>query len=482
MRCRRVHPLRLALLACTVLCASAGAQAARSRDSVRVLRFQPDSAASPVAPVVITFDRPVAPKLDESIAPDSLLSITPARPHRTYWRDPSTLVAEFGSPSTPGMVYDVRVAPALRGADGAPLARTPPWRVRVQMPRMLALLPVGEVYEQTFGQTRIVDPSARVMVVFSSDPRTLPLTTSGLSFVPDSSCANRDRVRLAVVAIRPIKPEDSYNLKEVGGYDRDRRLDSLRRVVELRAERPPPRGCAGTLPGLAAYYPSREGWPIRIAPLFGSTGFATIASDEEHHDCRGGRCEAGLLMPKFSHPVAPESLLAHVRIDGRPAHAADGRLYDTVHAGRRIRVSIDASLTSQYGERLGKSIDTVLSGWQSNPALGITNGQIVLARRAPYVLRIRYANTDSVRVIIARVADTLRSRVLQYVGREYDRIGWSRLVVDSVVRVVAAHADSVYEGVLDVPADWVPQRWGREALIAIRALPVKTPAQVGRPS
>src|SRR5215211_9138119 len=109
-----VHPLGLAILACIVACTSAGAQAVRSRDSVRVLRFQPDSTATPVAPVVITFDRPVAPDLDESIPPDSLLLITPAKPHRTYWRDPSTLVAEFDALWSPGSSYEVRLVPRAR--------------------------------------------------------------------------------------------------------------------------------------------------------------------------------------------------------------------------------------------------------------------------------------------------------------------------------------------------------------------------------
>ena len=100
---RRFRLIHLIVPVCALAWASgAGAQRATARDSVRVLRFQPDSAASSVAPVVITFDRPVAPQLNESISPDSALTITPAAPHRTYWRDPSTLVAEFDAPWAPG--------------------------------------------------------------------------------------------------------------------------------------------------------------------------------------------------------------------------------------------------------------------------------------------------------------------------------------------------------------------------------------------
>jgi len=69
-----------------------------AQDALHVLRFQPDSDAAQIAPVVISFDRPVAPKLDESVNPERLLTISPAARHHVYWRDPSTLVAEFSSP------------------------------------------------------------------------------------------------------------------------------------------------------------------------------------------------------------------------------------------------------------------------------------------------------------------------------------------------------------------------------------------------
>src|SRR5687767_3404851 len=160
MRCHRVRSLLLVALAgmATLWVPSAAAQ-----DSVRVLRFQPDSAASPVAPVVITFDRPVAPKLDESIPPDSLVSIVPAKAHRTYWRDPSTLVAEFDSLWAPGSSYEVRLARDLRSAAGRPFRRRAPWRVRVQQPRLIEIAPIGAVHEET----RDANASAHVNLVFS---------------------------------------------------------------------------------------------------------------------------------------------------------------------------------------------------------------------------------------------------------------------------------------------------------------------------
>jgi len=435
-----------------------------------VLRFQPDSAATPVAPVVITFDRPVAPELDASIAPESLLAITPARAHRSYWRDPSTLVAEFDAFWAPGSSYEVRLAPQLRAARGQPFARHGPWRVRVQMPRLLEAMPIGTAYEENGEYPRIVDRSAHVNLVFSNAV-SAPMFAGRIWFVGDA-CAKRDSVRLDVMSIRPIAEDDSYHLKEAGGYDRDRRLDSLRRVVEVRAERAPSRGCTGMLrvPSFAA---PRQDIRLRIAPVFSLASIETATPQQEQSTCARSSCEAGVLFPRFTQPVSREELLAHVRIDGRAPRLAGNDLTDTLHAGRRMRVSIDAALTSRFGERLGGSVDTVLSGWQRVPALGVARGQVVLPKRSPRLLKIRYANTDSVRVIIARVAPALRARALGYAGYDHERVSWSRLVRDSVVRVVAARADSMHEGTLYVPSAWVPERWGSDAPTLIRAVPVK---------
>src|SRR5215217_6134174 len=120
--CGRVH---LLVLACALACASGvGAQRPTAGDSMRVLRFQPDSEASSVAPVVITFDRPIAPRLDASVDPRRVITVSPHRDMLVSWRDPSTIVAEFQSAWAPGTTYQVALSQRLRGADGQPLAHT----------------------------------------------------------------------------------------------------------------------------------------------------------------------------------------------------------------------------------------------------------------------------------------------------------------------------------------------------------------------
>lgn len=49
-----------------------------AQDSLRILHVRPALPASPIAPVVVDFDHPVAPRLDASIDPARVLRITPA--------------------------------------------------------------------------------------------------------------------------------------------------------------------------------------------------------------------------------------------------------------------------------------------------------------------------------------------------------------------------------------------------------------------
>src|SRR5947209_16076035 len=75
---RRLSVALTLLSAVALLCAPSSQLS--GQDSLRVLRLQPDSAATPVAPVVVTFDHPVAPRLDESLDPEKVLTIVPNAP------------------------------------------------------------------------------------------------------------------------------------------------------------------------------------------------------------------------------------------------------------------------------------------------------------------------------------------------------------------------------------------------------------------
>ena len=61
----------------------------------------------------------------------------------------------------------------------------------------------------------------------------------------DVSCAGGSRiVRLRATGQRRIRDADGWRVREAGGYQRERKLDSLRRVVQLAPEGAMPRGWA----------------------------------------------------------------------------------------------------------------------------------------------------------------------------------------------------------------------------------------------
>ncbi|HEX7978509.1 MAG TPA: MG2 domain-containing protein [Gemmatimonadaceae bacterium] len=455
-----------------------------AQGALHVLRFQPDSAASPIAPVVISFDRPVAPNLDESVDPTRLLTISPAPRHHVYWRDPSTLVAEFSSPWGAGSTYEVRLDPSLRSADGLPLNRVAAWRVRVQYPRVLAVVPADAKYLDQ----GVTDPHAHLFVVYSDSVDANALK-GRVWYVPNRDCASRDSVPLAVLSTRRLASTDPHQLTFAGGYDRDQRLDSLRRVVELRSPVLAPRGCVGELRSPMPGSTEVRRDEVRIIPAFSFVTITTRSVEGVVAECAGARCEAGPVSLGFSQRVSLSDLEAHLRINGRAPHLAavaygsGWQLPDTLHAGEHLHITVDGSLTSQFGDRLVAPVDTSITGRRSKPALGYAKGQVALPRGSPVLLRVRYASTESVRIVIARVADSARGHALSYISREWEDVLWSKLAADSMQRVVAVRADSLREQVLDIPVSWLPESWRADPLFLVRAEPIKavrTPAPTRR--
>ena len=70
--------MKLSIRATAVTLAALIPGALYAQDSLRVLRLQPQSPATPTAPVVITFDHPVAPLLDKSVDPSRVLHMLEA--------------------------------------------------------------------------------------------------------------------------------------------------------------------------------------------------------------------------------------------------------------------------------------------------------------------------------------------------------------------------------------------------------------------
>ncbi len=142
----------------------------------------------------------------------------------------------------------------------------------------------------------------------------------------DSSVANRsvylefDRlcrapgvVRLRVEEQRAITPDDRWDFREAGGWDRDRAADPLRRVVRLAPRTPLPRGCRGPSrrPGLV-----RRPRPSPAAAM-GALDVRRLPAGAGCCSWGGAVCPTGPLTAHFGTPVRGAEVLRRVSI--RPA-------------------------------------------------------------------------------------------------------------------------------------------------------------------
>ena len=453
--------LHLALLSFTLVGATsrpAAAQAPRP-DELRVLRFQPAGLAEPLDSVVVAFDHPVAPRLDQSVDPSSVLRIEPAVRTTAYWRDPSTIVVRFDQPLEFGSSHRVAFASGLRSADGVRIASGQNRELRVRAPRALKLVP-----SITRG---VADQLQRPLIVVEAP---VPLTAIHATLIL-SDC-QWGSIPLTPESIRQVSSDDPLDIRQSGAWNRDRRLDSLRRVVRFVASRAVPAGCyVGAQVLLDAGGPTVQLAGFKMQPAFGVRDVR----------CMDTPCQRGALLIAFTRSVAGVQVVRHVRIDGKPArlapyldlqgHFTDWQLAQSASPGRETVVEIDGSLTDDGGEPLGASDRRVLKAIHALPSVEFTTGPVVVPRDASVAFTLRHVNTDSIVVTLGRVHDSLRAEAITRRANDY-RTGEWRMEADSVVRVVATPAPLDSERVIVVPASWIPRRWSAEPALMLRARPL----------
>ena len=84
-----------------------------------MLRFSPTTPADRYAPVVVTFDRPVAGGLETTVEAATIFRIEPDVEGTVRWRDPVSLVFEPEDAFDPGATYRVTVSGDFEGG-GSP--------------------------------------------------------------------------------------------------------------------------------------------------------------------------------------------------------------------------------------------------------------------------------------------------------------------------------------------------------------------------
>ncbi len=416
--------------------------------------------------VTVTFDRPVAGGLDETVDPKAIFSIEPAVAGRVEWRDPVTLRFTPAAPLPPGAEYRVRIADSFAAMDGARLPRPYEFTFRVERARVLAGDPVGP-----HQNPRHLPPVPLFRVLMSGETDAAALAAA--SRVEPAATCRAPAVPLKLVAQRPRNGDDPEWFRFMGATGNDTTRD-LRRVVELAPARPLPPGCDAALV-IPASMDSVRGTAVRWP--FATYGPFRVV----HAGCpRTGGCHYGPATLFFSTPVKGADVLRHVRL--APAGGANRvfvirdtaeysdswTLEGRLEPRRSYTIQVGPALTDQFGQRLPGGSTSTFATPGVPPSVVYPHGKMIVEREGFRTLAVQHVNVDTLRVAVAEVPRAMEKVFLsQGWGRWAE--AWSRLAPAAARRSVptrAARDVSSITGVsLPVPDARTPRRG---TLLAVR--------------
>jgi len=433
---------------------------------LKVIRVAPTGDADPATIVTVTFDRPVAGSLDRSVDPRTVLVIDPVLPGTFDWRDPVTVRFRPAVPLPPSLPVRVTVTTAFQAMDGSSLAESYQFTFRVRGPRVLSGLPVGP--DQS---ARFLEPGTRFRLVLSTEADSTLLARM-VYLEMNRACAVPGVIALRPGPQLPVPDDAPWQFKEAGGWERDRSLDRLRRVVVLAPERPLPHGCTGAMVSPAFIDRDQPGelsrWSIET---YGD--FKLVDAS-----CRPGEfCPTGPFALTFSTPVKGADLLRRIavlpKVEFSIADTAEVSDRWVVNATLRPRtgylVTLDSSLTDVFGQRITGYPVKAFGTTGFRPSVSYVQGRTMVERLGRRTLGITYVNVDTLEVLTIAVPDSLEGRFL---SRSWYAWGdeWSTLAGRAVRRKIALGAPrdrvSLYGLELAVPDATRP---GTSTLFLVRA-------------
>ena len=433
---------------------------------LRVLRVFPAEDASPTAAVTITFDRPVAGSLDRTVDPKGIFRIEPSLAGVVDWRDPVTLRFRPAVPLPANLSFRVTVSDRFEAMDGSRLAAPFVHSFRVRGSRILAGTPVGPSE-----RGRYLTPDSRFDLVLDA-PVDSSVANGSVYLEFDRLCRTPGVVRLRVEEQRAITPDDRWDFREAGGWDRDRAADPLRRVVRLAPRTPLPRGCRGHLVVPASFDDRGRAQPQRWElSTYGPFRLVRAACS-----WGGAVCPTGPLTAHFGTPVRGAEVLRRVSI--RPAvkfsiaDTADTRADWVLEAELKPRtgyaVVADRELTDVFGQKLSGNPVVTMSTTGYAPAIDYPSGRTLVERRGARTFGLTYVNVDTLEVLVAPIPDSLEPSFLARTEWNWREL-WPSLLPGATRRRIAVGGDRdrvrVYGVPLDPPA---PAGGSRPALMAVQ--------------
>src|SRR5689334_6041820 len=386
--------MRTSLLAAAIAAVAFTSPARAQVGTLRVVRVTPTGDAGPMPQISVAFDRPVAGSLDRSVDPATIFRIEPAVRGRLEWRDPVTIRLTPAAPLAAGSSYIVSIGNTFKAMDGSALAEPYRFVFRVHGPMLLTGSPV---YSR--GVIDHVTPTQRFSLVYSS-PVDLP-TLSGTAYIELSTvCGSARIVRLDAAGQRPVQSDDNTEVREAGGWQRDRAADSLRRVVQLVPRSPLPHGCAADLVIPTELSPEGSRGTARWSfSTYGDLKIAGVRCGYEN----ATSCPSGPINLTFTNPVRGSDVARRVRLfPETPITIRDTSSTSTIwtlEAKLKPRIGyaiiVDTALKDVFGQSL-----------RGNPAIGIKTtgfeptilhpvGHLLVERVGFRTLAVQHVNVDT---------------------------------------------------------------------------------------
>ena len=412
----------------------AAAAPLRAQDGpLQVLRHTPGDTASPGNLITVTFDRPVAGRLDATIEARKIFHIAPARPGKIEWRDPITIRYVPDEPLVPGSAFVVTIDTAIRALDGSRLPAPYRFSFRVPGPRLLARSFSGGEYARWPEQLSI---QGHILLLYSAPADLAALERVARVEIATCSADQPRTISLRAVRQRPPKDDDPYEFRSAGGWDRDTIGDRFRRVVELEPTAPLPPECKGqiVLPNTAddAKFGAEERFAVRTAPRFRLLGF----------DCmRLVTCSPVDVVVAFTSPVKTADVERYVHFDPPRSFKITGggdqsegfRLETRLAPRAKYRVTVDSAIRDIYGRPLEEPRHAELVTGDYMPVVSYPRGILTMPRSGELTLPLRYVNVRQVRLISVPIPDEDRSRVLAVAPY---------LIQQQITRPRSLHADT----------------------------------------
>ena len=429
----------LAVLACAALRTSAEAQ---SPTPLRVIRSSPERTAAPTDQITVTFDRPVAGSLDQSVDASKILSVAPAIAGRIEWRDPVTIRLTPAAPLPSGRSYTVTVATGFRAMDGSALAAPHSFTFRVRGSTLIGGAPVGPNPGRNASPPSVVrqlTPEQHFRLAYSTAVD-LDAVSASAFIEMNRSCGGESIVRLTALSQRRITKDDGERLRAAGGWDRDESQDSLRRVVELVPRTRLPRACSGELvvPSEVSTRPDAE--PIRLP--FETYGDFRIASAT----CADGQtyCPTGPVRVTFTTPVRGAevqrrlTLYPAVKFVVRDTLAEETTwtLEGTLKLRTTYAVVADTAMRDAFGQPLRGNPATGITTSGYQPAVIYAYGRQTVERVGFRTLAVQHVNVDTLVTTIAPVPIEKEPNALGFVSRNTDSL-WNTLMRTGTVQRIA---------------------------------------------